>query len=185
MSLATRSGDVGTRKVPQGVGDDDVTVEMAIWRMAKDGPVPLKFASLDLESRLEDMLFADPSLTGTDLLVVGRQIRTAFASIIDLVGVDVDGRIHVLELKRDRTPRDAVAQVLDYGVWAKTLSLEDVSALYAENNRGAFDEAFAGKFGASIPDVFNAEQQLTIVASQLDPPLNGSSNISRRTSVCL
>lgn len=146
-----------------------MTVEMAIWRMAKDGPVPLKFASLDLESRLEDMLFADPSLTGTDLLVVGRQIRTAFASIIDLVAVDVDGRVHVLELKRDRTPRDAVAQLLDYGAWAKTLSLEDVSALYAESSEGAFDEAFARRFGASVPDVFNAEQQLTIVASQLDP----------------
>ncbi|MGI8702229.1 MAG: endonuclease NucS domain-containing protein [Nocardioidaceae bacterium] len=146
-----------------------MTVEMAIWRMSKDGPVPLKFASLDLESRLEDMLFADPSLTGTDLLVVGRQIRTAFANIIDLVAVDVDGRVHVLELKRDRTPRDAVAQLLDYGAWAKTLSLEDVSALYAESSEGAFDEAFARRFGASVPDVFNAEQQLTIVASQLDP----------------
>lgn len=146
-----------------------MTVEMAIWRMATGGPIPLKFGSLDLESRLEDMLVADPSLTGTDLLVVGRQIRTDFAGIIDVLAVDVDGRVHVLELKRDRTPRDAVAQVLDYGAWARTLSLEDISAHYAENNEAAFDDAFAGKFGTSIPDVFNAAQQLTIVASQLDP----------------
>lgn len=100
-----------------------MTVEMGIWRMADGGPVPLKFGSLNLESRLEDMIVADPSLVGTELLVIGRQIRTDFAGIVDVVAVDVDARVHVLELKRDRTPRDAVAQVLDYGSWAKTLSL--------------------------------------------------------------
>jgi len=148
---------------------ETVTVEMAIWRMAAAGPVPLKFGSLDLESRLEDMIVADPSLTGTELLVVGRQIRTDFAGIVDVVAVDVDARVHVLELKRDRTPRDAVAQVLDYGSWAKTLSLEDLGGLYAEHNDDAFGDAFAERFGTAIPDVFNAAQQLTIVAAQLDP----------------
>jgi hypothetical protein len=35
-----------------------------------------------------------------------------------VLGVDVEGRIHVIELKRDRTPREVVAQILDYGSWA-------------------------------------------------------------------
>ena len=43
------------------------------------------------------------------------------ASYIDLLAIDADGNLHVLELKRDKTPRDVVAQVLDYGSWVTTL----------------------------------------------------------------
>ena len=40
---------------------------------------------------------------------------------IDLLGLDADGRTHVLKIKRDRTPQDVVAQALDYGSWVKGL----------------------------------------------------------------
>lgn len=141
---------------------------MAIWRMTEAGPTPLHHGSLDLERRLEDMIVADPSLTGTELLVVGRQVHTDFGGNVDVIAVDMEGRVHVLELKRDRTPRDVVAQVLDYGSWAQTLKLDQVSDIYAEQDSGSFAEAFAGRFGTPLPDVFNPEQQLTIVASALD-----------------
>jgi RecB family endonuclease NucS len=111
---------------------------MAIWRMTDAGPVPLRYGSLDLERRLEDMIVLDPSLTGMDLLVVGRQVRTAFEGNIDVVAVDVDAHVHVLELKRGRTPREVVAQVLDYGSWAQTLTLDEISAVFAEQNHGTF-----------------------------------------------
>lgn len=86
-----------------------------------------------------------------------------------MLGVDVDGQIHVVELKRDRTPRDVVAQALDYGSWATDLTFDEVTALFAEHNDGVeFEDAFAERFSAPLPDVFNPEQQLTIVASELD-----------------
>ncbi len=145
-----------------------MTLEMAIWRMTEAGPVPLAYGSLDLESRLEDMIVANPSLTGIDLLVVGRQVRTDFGGNIDVLAIDVDGHVHVLELKRGRTPRDVVAQALDYGSWAQGLTIDQVSAVYAEQNDGTLDEAFAHRFGVPVPDLFNSDQQLTIVASELD-----------------
>lgn len=145
-----------------------MTLEMAIWRMTEAGPVALAYGSLDLESRLEDMIVADPSLSGMDLLVVGRQVRTDFGGNIDVLAVDVDGHVHVLELKRGRTPRDVVAQALDYGSWVQGLTLDQVSSIYAEQNDGTLDEAFADRFGIPVPDLFNSDQQLTIVASELD-----------------
>jgi hypothetical protein len=82
----------------------------------------------------------------------------------------VDSQIHVIELKRDRTPRDVVAQVLDYGSWAMGLTLEEVAALYAEHHEeGDLESAFAERFSKPLPDVFNPDHRLTIVASQLDP----------------
>ena len=34
--------------------------------------------------------------------------------------------MHIIELKRDRTPRDVVAQALDYASWVRGLHYEDI-----------------------------------------------------------
>jgi hypothetical protein len=141
---------------------------MAIWKMTDDGPTPVPFSQLGLEKRLEDMIVRDTSLLGMDLLVVGRQVATRYGGFVDVLAADSDGHLHVLELKRDRTPREVVAQVLDYGSWAQGLTLEDVSAIYGAQHTDDFTEAFAARFDTPVPDVFNPAQQLTIVASQLD-----------------
>lgn len=147
-----------------------MAVQTAIWKMTESGPQPLTYSRLDLEARLEDMIVADASMVGLDVLVVGRQIATGFGGFIDVLAVDSDGQLHVIELKRDRTPRDVVAQALDYGAWAIDLDLDQVTALFAENHDGTeFEDAFAERFSTPLPDVFNADQRLTIVASELDP----------------
>ncbi len=147
-----------------------MAVETAIWKMTDAGPQPLTFSRLGLEATLEDMIVADPATIGLELLVIGRQVTTAFGGFIDVLGVDVDGRLHVVELKRDRTPRDVVAQTLDYAAWVADLGLDQVATAYAEHNNGAeLEDAFAERFSAPLPDVFNPEHQLTIVASELDP----------------
>lgn len=141
---------------------------MAIWRMTEAGPLPLEFQRLGFEERLEDMIFADSSLVGLDVLVLGRQVPTNWGGYIDLLAVDSDGRVHVLELKRDRTPRDVVAQILDYGSWVQDLTLEEVSSIFADRNDASFADTFVEQFNIPLPDVFNADQRLTIVASDLD-----------------
>jgi hypothetical protein len=147
-----------------------MSIETAVWKLTEEGPLHMPFVSLELESALEDMVVADPAMIGADLLVIGRQVLTSFGGYIDTLGLDVDAQIHVIELKRDRTPREVVAQVLDYGSWATGLTLEEVSALYAEqNDEGDLESDFAERFSKPLPDVFNPDQQLTIVASQLDP----------------
>ena len=148
-----------------------MAVEMAIWRMTEAGPRPLKLLPLDFEQRLEDMLAEDPSMSGIDLLVIGRQVQTGYGGYIDLLAFDADGRAHVLELKRDRTPRDVVAQALDYGSWVQGLGLEDLEQIYLDHHDGETDlgAAFAERFGSPLPDVVNADQQFTIIASELDP----------------
>lgn len=147
-----------------------MAVEMAIWRMTDDGPDPLASSPLDLEQRLEDMLAEDLSMTGIDLLLIGRQVRTAYGGFIDLLALDAEGRVHVLELKRDRTPRDVVAQTLDYGSWVQSLGLEDLEQIHLDlhNGEADLDGAFAERFATPLP-VINVEQQFTIVASELDP----------------
>ena len=148
-----------------------MAVEMAIWRMTDAGPQQMASSPLDSERRLEDMLAKDPSMIGKNLLILGRQVCTNHGGYIDLLALDADGRAHVLELKRDRTPRDVVAQALDYGSWVEGLNLEDLEQIYLDHHDGEnqLDEAFADQFDSPLPDVVNAEQQFTIIASELDP----------------
>ena len=79
-------------------------VEMRMWRIDGGQPRPLGTAVLPTEAALEDFLEQDPSLLGTRLLVIGRQVRTPHGKFIDLLAMDADGNLHVLELKRDKTP---------------------------------------------------------------------------------
>lgn len=145
-------------------------VEMGIWRIDGETPRRLAATALPSERALEDFLAEDPTLLGTRLLVIGRQVRTPYGKYIDLVAIDEDGNLHVLELKRDKTPRDVVAQLLDYGSWVTGLDREAVIAIANDHlgSRGPFEVAFADAFQAPPPDELNAQLHLTVVASELD-----------------
>ncbi|MEV0581341.1 endonuclease NucS domain-containing protein [Nonomuraea sp. NPDC050310] len=147
-------------------------LEIGLWRV--DGqPAKLGTSMMPLESRLEELLETDPSMLGLAVLLIGRQVSTAHGKFIDLLGIDAEGTLHVLELKRDRTSRDVVAQVLDYGSWVRNLANEEVRAIYDDYARRqgraeGFDRAFAEWFGATPPESLNTSHTLTVVASELD-----------------
>lgn len=55
-----------------------------------------------------------------------------------------------MELKKDRTPREVVAQVLDYASWVRSLTYDQVTAIYAKQYpREHFEEAFSERFGVA------------------------------------
>ena len=81
----------------------------------------------------------------------------------------------MLELKRDRTPREVVAQVLDYGSWVSGLSHDQVLEIFAAYRPDvAFEEAFADWFGMPPPAELNLAQRLTVIASDVDGPQSAS-----------
>ncbi|MFF2928074.1 endonuclease NucS domain-containing protein [Streptomyces celluloflavus] len=147
-------------------------LEFGLWRV-DDKPVRVATRPMPLESRLEELVEADPDILGRPLLLIGRQVQTAHGKVVDLLGMDAEGGLHVLELKRDRTPREVVAQLLDYGSWVQELTNEQVREIYSTYARGRglaeeLDEAFALRFGGSIPEALNSTHTLTVVASEID-----------------
>ncbi len=144
--------------------------EIKLWHIADDTLKPIDSSSLDLESRLEKWLRKDVGLVNDDLLVIGQQVLTAHTGSIDLLALDADGNLVILELKRDKTPRDVVAQTLDYASWVKTLTHEDVDRIAAEflGNDDALEQAFRERFDADLPEVVNERHRMYIVASALD-----------------
>jgi len=98
-------------------------LELGVWRI-DEGLKSVEFSSLDIESRLEDILDENISIASPNWLVIGRQVRTDYGTIIDLLALDQDANLIVIELKRDKTPRDIIAQVLDYGSWVRELKAD-------------------------------------------------------------
>lgn len=144
-------------------------VEFGIWRI-DEGVVPVPSSPIDNEARLEDILEEDLGILGLDvLLLIGRQVVTTLGKRIDLLAMDVNGDLYAIELKRGRTPREVVAQTIDYGYWLRDLDSEGVLDSFEKHGKGgSFDEAFRERFDQDPPPDVNENHQLIIVASELD-----------------
>ena len=100
-------------------------IEVGFWRLGNEVK-KLAVAPLPSEKQLEDVISNDISILDPNLLLIGRQVLTSHGKFVDLLAMDADGKLVVIELKRDRTPRDIVAQLLDYGSWVRELVDEDI-----------------------------------------------------------
>ena len=84
-----------------------------IWKVGAK-PTMLVTARLPSEQKLEEMIAGDPRILSTEWLLIGRQEPTSHGGRIDLLAIAPDASLVLFELKRDRTPREIVAQALDY-----------------------------------------------------------------------
>ena len=95
-----------------------MTIRHAIWTIGAS-PTPLAVATLTNEQLLEDMIVARPEILSDEWMLIGRQENTGTGGRIDLLAVTPDGSLVLIELKRDRTPREVVAQAIDYASWVE------------------------------------------------------------------
>ena len=87
-----------------------MTIEIGFWKL-EDSPTPVAFEPMESEGQLEDVLAHNIGVADPNLLLIGRQVSTVHGKFIDLLAIDADGKLVVLELKKNRTPREVVAQL--------------------------------------------------------------------------
>ena len=73
-----------------------------------------------------------------------------------------------LNLEKNRTPREVVAQTLDYASWVQTISYKEIADIYKENTGKEFEEAFDEHFGTAPPEKINQEHDIIVVSAALD-----------------
>lgn len=145
--------------------------DIKIWEINSDDKLrEVNKEKLELEQRLEKWLEKDISTISNDLLVIGRQIETDFGGIIDLLCLDQNGDLVIVELKRDKTPREITAQVIDYASWVDDLSNEKTNEIADGylGDRGPLGRAFQEKFDSELPEILNEHHKMLIVASEID-----------------
>ena len=144
-------------------------IRTAIWKVAAQ-PERLAESSLAKEQLLEEMIVAAPQVLSEEWMLIGRQEDTGFGGRIDLLAVAPDGTLVLIELKRDRTPREVVAQAIDYASWVEKLQAEDIAAIYDRFAPGhSLAQDFRQRFGQDLDeDTLNQSHQIIVVAASLD-----------------
>lgn len=145
-------------------------IQHAIWQVGQQ-PQALTSSKLPSEQLLEDMIVSDPRILSNEWMLIGRQEITTFGGRIDLLAIAPDGSLVLIELKRDRTPREIVAQALDYASWLQGLTADKLVQIYSRfSNGGSLEEAFQKRFGTALDeDSLNQTHQIIIAAAEIDP----------------
>ncbi len=145
--------------------------KIRMWEVTSQNTlIEISSSEINLEERLEDWLESDISMLDPGLLVIGRQVRTAFGGEIDLLCLDSSGDTVIVELKKGQTPRDVTAQTLDYASWVKGLSFDqimDIAEHYSKLD-GSLAEVFEARFEEPLPDTLNQNHRSLIVAEAMD-----------------
>ena len=144
-------------------------IRHSLWRVGST-PQALREAVLPSEALLEDMIVGAPEILSREWMIIGRQEDTGFGGRIDLLALAPDGALILIELKRGKTPREVVAQAIDYASWAERLEAQEIARIYGRYCGGkSLDDAFVARFGQPLdPDTLNQSHQIVIVASELD-----------------
>ncbi len=142
------------------------------------------------EALLEDWLENNPDdiVENGQLLVIGRQVTTNLGSFIDLLAIDRQGDVVVIELKRDRTPRETIAQALEYASFIEKIGyeqLEDVLRSYTGDESINLAQYHREYFALSSDEasVFNHDQRIVIVGQTITPEIRQVSTFLRNKGI--
>ncbi len=144
----------------------------SIWKVSTR-PEELKRSSLALEQDLQTMIFADCRIVSDHWMLIGNEEKTPYEAPyggrVDLLALAPDSSIILIELKRNKTPREVIAQALDYATWVETLEPEYVRSIYFRFKPGSsLDDDFRSRFGQPLDEEGLKKHQIVIVAASLD-----------------
>lgn len=127
---------------------------------------------------LEKWIKNNPIVLGQDILIIGEQVRTK-SGPLDFLGIDKSGNLVVIELKRDRLPRDALSQAIDYVSDVASWDLDKINEeclKYTKNELNTeqeLEEYLSENFGdidlESI--IINGTQRILLVGFSIDEAL--------------
>ena len=150
--------------------------EIKTWQIV-DGKLQSVTTNLKDEGRtepydLEPWLESNAGILGPDIVIIGRQTMSK-SGPIDLLGIDKTGNIVIVEIKRDKLPREALAQAIDYASDAAEWSVEKLGEICSEYSGKTLEETFAESF----PDVdveninINDTQRIILVGFSVEASL--------------
>lgn len=120
---------------------------------------------------------------GEPLFALGRQARLPGGGIPDILALDSQGKVVVIEIKRD-VDRSQLAQCLEYAGWARTTNLDELAGLYVGGPQQFFTDwqAFTG---TPTPLLLDRVPRLALVARTFDARTDSALKFLREAGVPL
>jgi len=147
------------------------------------------FSDDNKESDLELILENNPENFFDDgkILIIGRQVLTNLGSWIDLLGLDSFGNTVVIELKRGKSPRETVAQLIEYASFVDNLDYEQLNGIFQNyiGEESSLDIYHQEHFNSkNIENVsFNKASKLVIVAQDISQAIKQTALYLRKKGI--
>jgi hypothetical protein len=149
--------------------------EIKLWQIKNNDIVEILKKGLDFEARLEEWLKKDLSILLPDLFIIGSQVKTDYGDkygLIDILAMNKLGELVIIELKKDKTQREIISQVLEYASWVKELDYEQIEDIIKQNKEHEnkdLSQLYYEKFKKSSDNIeFNSSHRMIIVGSSID-----------------
>jgi len=119
---------------------------------------------------LQEWIVSEPTVLGNDIMVVGKEYILPSGVRLDILGVDRQGNLVIVELKRDKASGGVEWQAIKYASYCSKLTQEDVYELLS-NYEGIEAESAREKLDGFLecdPETFNEDQRIILVAGAFD-----------------
>lgn len=144
---------------------------MEVYRIDSDDLSRIEEQELSSEKSLESYLIRTDGaqIGGVEILYIDQQGSPGEGGIFDIVGLDDHGELVIIELKRARSPRDIVAQALEYAASIRNEDYEQLESRYrgfVDDDGVSLQVAHAEFFDRKEPlseREFNTDQRLLLV----------------------
>ena len=142
----------------------------------------IDFARLGFQERrdIQEWIAANPGILGEGLLIIGKEFsgfdRTN--ERLDLLAVDEDGKLVIIELKRDHTGADAHWQAIKYASYIHRAKHEDVIRMFADHSDLSEAEAvdrLLQHLGADDMNSLNNDQRIILASHRFAPEVTSAS----------
>ena len=139
------------------------------------------FGQLGLQERrdIQEWVAANPGILSEDLLIIGKEFsgfdRTN--ERLDLLAVDSDGKLVIIELKRDDTGADAHWQAIKYASYFHHTGKDDIVRMMADYEKVSQEEAtdrLLKHLGADDLNAVNNDQRIILASHRFAPEVTSA-----------
>ncbi len=143
---------------------------------------------IDLEILLENN--PEYFFGNSKIMIIGRQVTTNLNTYIDLLGLDEFGNSVIIELKRGKTPRETISQLIEYASFIDNLNFEQLNEIYQDysGEEVSLDEFHRQYFMTDDEDIkisWNKSSKLVIVAQTITAEIKQTSIYLRKKGLDL
>lgn len=153
-----------------------MATEIRVWQINNGNLEPLDISMVQAGRRevddLEKWIKSNTVILGEDVLIIGEQVPTK-SGFIDFLGIDPSGNLVVIELKRDKLPREALAQAMDYASDVATWDEDKISEVCLKFSGQDLEDYLNEKFGdVDWTDLaLNKTQRILLVGFSIEESL--------------
>jgi len=152
-----------------------MATEIKVWQVFND---ELRLIETTMEeanrreATLQQWIRSNPEILGEDILIIGEQVRTKSGSI-DFLGIDSIGNLVIIELKRDKLPREVLAQAIDYASDVSTWDRDKINDICQQYTRQDIENYLIENL--KVEDIenlsINQEQRILLVGFSVEEQL--------------